>query len=106
MSTGAVCVDCGRAPRAGLSRSRCGACYNRHIRAGTRIDLPRVTRARADVVDDYLHLRAYGKGRGEIARQLGMTVDALHQALKRAALAGDTRIDYRPRNGHGCEVAA
>jgi hypothetical protein len=92
-----TCPDC-HTPLKPYRRVRglCPPCYSRRHRHGTHLDSPTRYRTRADVVDDYLVLRSRGITREQIAARLGMKTDALHQALKRAALAGDTRIDYRP----------
>lgn len=96
--TTSVCAGCGQPPDSrGLVRDHCNACYRRNYRRGAHIDLPRRNRSRTDVVDDYLLLRSEGYTRRQIAARLGMNRNALEQALKRAALAGDTRIDYTPR---------
>ncbi len=96
---GPTCRACRRPypSNAHTGRRLCGRCYDRHHRHGTLADYPTRVRLRADLIADYLTLRADGLARTWIAHRLGMTRGALDRALQRAARAGDTRIDYRPR---------
>lgn len=72
------------------ARRLCSVCYHRAERNGTLVDYPRSTRARADVVEDYLLLKARSPDmtKARIAAEMGMTHSALDRALVRARQAG------------------
>lgn len=97
-----TCLKCQQPPCSrGLRRGHCQSCYSEAYRRGAHIDLPAVQRRLEDVVDDFLLLSGSGSSRAEIAARLGYArVNSLNEALRRAALAGDTRVPYRPRGGH------
>lgn len=68
-------------------RGLCSACYGRHRYRGTLADIPRSTRANADVLADWAVLRSEGYALSQAAQRLGMSYDGLHIALKRARKA-------------------
>ena len=79
----APCADCGRTMPI-QARRLCGACCARHKANGTLDHWPRQTRPAADTAEHYTELAAQGYSRARAADRLGVTVDAIDQALRRA----------------------
>jgi hypothetical protein len=103
------CLTCGERKPGDYARGNCSTCYNRHRDNGTLDDCPRKYRTRDGVVEDYLFLREHGyadQDRQTIAAMMGIKPDTLCTALRRAADAGDDRIDYRPRPAARRRVSA
>jgi hypothetical protein len=73
-----------------IGRRLCSRCYRRRWDAGTLVDAERLTRTRTEVLEDFLLLASEGYSRRLVAERMGMTYDALCQALHRAA--GDPRL--------------
>lgn len=57
----------------------------------TPIDIPRLTRTRDELLDDYVILRADGYTWRQCAQRLGMTYPAFERAMLRARKDGDPR---------------
>jgi hypothetical protein len=76
------------------ARGLCVACYVRVRTAGCLDDYPRATWTRDELLDEWEFLRSTGVGVVEAAPRLGMTVDALAQALERARKDGDPRARF------------
>lgn len=84
------CVECGERSR-NAGRGLCAHCHQGALRAGTLCDYERLTRSRADVLDDWTVLRGQGVTRLQAAARLGMSFPAFERALFRARAAGDER---------------
>lgn len=80
-----TCPECGQAPI--HARQRCHACYCRHYRDGTHIDLPRGNRHRDDTLHDYRLLAREGHTTEQIAARLGVKPASLTRTLRRARRA-------------------
>lgn len=82
------------------SRGLARRCYAAMERRGRLDDFPRVNHAADDVLDQWERLAAnppLGTLREDIARQIGISHDALAQALVRARRRNDPRAIYLPR---------
>jgi transposase-like protein len=83
------CLRCRRThPSKVRGRGLCRPCHRTVWRQGTLLDYPRLTRSRADVLADYLHLREDGHSLRQIAERMGMQYGSLCRALQRARRAG------------------
>lgn len=82
------CVDCGHT-RWHSGRGLCGSCWHRHDRNGTLENFPRVTRDRAEILEDWAFLSREGYTRAEAARRMGITKKCLEKAIERARRAGE-----------------
>lgn len=87
------CLRCGRLQRH-YARKLCGLCITACERDGTLADWPRATRPNAEVLADFDVLRGRGYGKFEIARRMGMTVDALDRAVRKTR--GTAAMDRQP----------
>lgn len=90
-----ACLDCGLHKPGVYARGLCRACHSRSARRGTLADFPSLLRSRAEVIEEYVHLKRDGFSRAQIAERLEMSKDALEMHLRRAARAGDPRSDAR-----------
>lgn len=68
-----------------LGRGLCTSCYGLHRRQGTLDRFERSIRAREDVFEEWLMLKASGATRAEAAQRMGMTVTALDRVRYRVA---------------------
>lgn len=95
------CVHCarpihprGKAPNwasTHAARGLCMPCWQTTRRHGLPHDIPRLTRSRDELLDDYVHLRADGYTWRQCAARLGMTYPAFERAMLRARADGDLR---------------
>jgi hypothetical protein len=69
---------------------RCYAALARQ--SGELIEHERVTRSRAEVLEDWAILRAQGHTLAQSAARLDMPYGSLRDAVRRARLAGDPRV--------------
>lgn len=76
------CLSCLRGHR--LRRGLCDSCYVRHQKLGTLNIWPKRNRTIEDTAEDYAWLRSQGWDDQDIAKRLGMKLDSLQQALRRA----------------------
>lgn len=91
--TSCVC-GCGR-PAHGEARGLARYCYRSLHEIGGHLDYPRLTRALADIVEDWPAVSSLGLAGA--AERLGMTTAALDQALVRAVRRGLlTKREARP----------
>jgi hypothetical protein len=81
-----TCPDCGR-HRRHHARGRCNACYWLARTHGRLDHLPRLRRPTAETYEEWLFLTSQGYTDQDVAGQLGVSVDALQQAIKRAERA-------------------
>lgn len=65
------------------ARGCCRRCYNNARAQGIHLDLPRLNRANADVIEDWEELRAQRCTRVTAAERMGMTFAALDRAIYR-----------------------
>lgn len=72
-----------------IARGLCSRCYQTPAAAH---DFPRRTMSRDDLLDDWVVLRGEGYTVLHAADRLGISLDALSQALTRAKRAGDPRV--------------
>lgn len=70
------------------ARGLCTVCYAITRKSGERIDYPRSTRSRAELLEDVAVLREQGLNRRQMAERLAMSRNTLDQALLRAERAG------------------
>ena len=69
-----------------MGRSLCGTCRARHVRDGTLVDVPRITRTRDDMLDDWRLIGGPPLSHSEAARRLGVPTGTLTKALTRAGI--------------------
>lgn len=106
----ATCRSCGQGPlvadrraaaREGLlchrGRGLCRPCYDHECRFGDVTRWGRLSFTREEVLAEYAVLRPLGLTHREIARRLGMSLDALGQALTRARRAERQREQPKER---------
>jgi hypothetical protein len=66
-------------------------CYTLARQSGELLEHERVTRSRAEVLEDWAILRAQGHTLAQAAPRIGMPYGSLRDAVRRARLAGDPR---------------
>lgn len=82
------CADCPttdpRRTNGVWARGLCGPCYSHHRNTGTLDQFPRKQKPRADVIEDWLFLKAHGHNQRQAAARMDMTYPALARAIERA----------------------
>lgn len=79
-------------------RQLCAGCWGRRTRNGTLADVPRATRSRDEVLDEWVFLRPEGITSRQFAERMGMSLAAWERMFYRALAAGDPRA-VRPVTG-------
>jgi hypothetical protein len=73
------------------ARGLCLPCWQTAKKTGQLPDIPRLTRTRDELLDDYVILRGEGYTWRQCAQKLDMTYPAFERALLRARHDGDPR---------------